>query len=199
MYNSPVLIGQRLPQHAVMSSRGSSRGRAFTYTVNGTDRMNRKLILGIFAGLAVLCTIASVAIGLWGTDLWQRVSEEPEGVRADVEVPSSVASGELFVIRVSVENLSDETVVLDSIDVAEGYLDGVEILEANPAFSESYPLPFGGVQTYTFEHDIPAQQTLTVRLTARGETAGEFSGPIDVCVDSGIHCLTFDTRTVIGE
>ena len=159
--------------------------------------MNRKLILGIFAGLVVLCTIASVALGLWGSGLWQRVSEEPGGVRADVEAPPSAALGESFVIRVIVENLSDDTAVLDSIDLAEGYLAGIGILEAEPAFSESFPLPFGGVQSYTFEHDIPAKQTLVVRLTARAEVAGEFSGPIDVCVDSGIHCLTFDTQTIV--
>lgn len=161
--------------------------------------MNRKIILGILAGLIVLCTIASVAIGLWGTSLWQRVSEEPEGVSASVEVPSSVVPGESFVIRVSVENLTGETKVLDSVDVGEGYLAGIDILEADPAFSESFPLPFGGVQSYAFGHDIPANQTLIVRLTAQGRTAGEFSGTIDVCVDSGIRCLTFDTRTVVEE
>jgi hypothetical protein len=161
--------------------------------------MNRKLILGIFAGLIILCTIASVAVGLWGSNLWQRVSEKPEGVRADVEVPSSVALGESFLIRVTVENLSAETVVLDSIDVGEGYLVGIDIVEAEPAFSESFPLPFGGVDSYAFEHDIPARQTLIVRLTAHAVMAGEFSAPVDVCVDSGIYCLTLDARTVVEE
>jgi hypothetical protein len=161
--------------------------------------MNRKLILGIFAGLVVLCTIASVAVGLWGSSLWQRISEDPEGVRAEVEAPSSVALDESFVIRVSVENLTGESLVLDSIDVAEGYLAGIDILEATPAFSESFPLPFGGVQSYTFDYEIPAKETLIVRLTAQGRTTGEFSGVVDVCVDSGVHCLTFDTRTVVEE
>jgi kynurenine formamidase len=161
--------------------------------------MNRKLILGIFAGLVVLCTIASVAVGLWGTSLWQRVSEEPEGVRASVEAPSSVAQGESFVIRISVENLTGDAMVLDSVDIAEGYLAGIDILEADPAYSESFSLPFGGVQSYRFDQDIPANQTLIVRLTAQGKTTGEFSGAIDVCVDSGVHCLTFETRTNIEE
>ena len=161
--------------------------------------MNRKIILGIFAGLIVLCTIASVAVGLWGTSLWQRVSEKPEGVHASVEAPSSVVPGEPFVIRVSVKNLTGETMVLDSVDVGEGYLAGIDILEADPAFSESFPLPFGGVQSYAFGHDIPAHQTLIVRLTAQGRTAGEFSGTIDVCIGSGIHCLAFEAQTIVEE
>ena len=122
--------------------------------------MNRKLILGVLAGLVVLCTIASVAVGLWGTSLWQRVSEEPEGVLAEVAAPESATLGQTFVIRVSVQNLTAEALVLDSIDVAQGYLAGIDILGADPTFSESFPLPFGGVQSYTFERDIPANQTL---------------------------------------
>lgn len=161
--------------------------------------MNRKLILGVLAGLVVLCTIASVAVGLWGTSLWQRVSEDPEGVLAEVAAPESATLGQPFVIRVSVQNLTAEALVLDSIDVAQGYLAGIDILGADPTFSESFPLPFGGVQSYTFERDIPANQTLIVRLSAQGKTTGEFAGPIDVCVDSGIHCLTFDTRTIVEE
>jgi kynurenine formamidase len=161
--------------------------------------MNRKLILGIFAGMVVLCTIASVAVGLWATSLWQRLSEEPEGVRASVDAPSSVVQGESFVIRISVENLTGEAMVLDSVDVAEGYLAGIDVLEADPAYSESFSLPFGGVQSYAFDQEVPAEQTLIDRLTAQGKTTGEFSGAIDVCVDSGIHCLTFDTRTTVEE
>jgi hypothetical protein len=73
--------------------------------------MNRKLILGMFAGFVVLCTIASVVIGIWGASLWQRVSEEPKNVRADVQAPSTTAKGEPFTIRVSVGNLSGETIL----------------------------------------------------------------------------------------
>lgn len=161
--------------------------------------MNRKVILGVFAGLVVLCTIASVAIGLWGTSLWQRVSEEPEGVRASVEAPSLVVQGEPFIIGIAVENLSGEPKLLDSVDIDEGYLAGIDVMEAEPAFSESLPLPFGGVQSFTFEQNIPAKQTLIVRLTAQGKVVGEFSGTIDVCIDSGIHCLTFEARTIVEE
>ncbi|MCL7451911.1 MAG: hypothetical protein M8467_02560 [Anaerolineae bacterium] len=161
--------------------------------------MNRKLVLGILAGFIVLCTVASVAVGLGGASLWQRLSEEPEDVRAEVKAPPSTVKGAPFTIEISVENLSAETVLLDSIDVAEGYLNGMDISQSEPAFSEARELPFGGVQTYRFEQEIPPGETLVVRMIAIGKEAGDWSGAIDVCIDSGIRCLTSVAQTVVEE
>jgi hypothetical protein len=161
--------------------------------------MSRKVVIGIIVGCGALCAIAAVLALVAGGAFYRWVVQEPENVKMGVEAPVSVVRGEPFIIEVRVENLAAEPQILDSIDIAEGYLSGIAIRSSDPPFTESYSLPVVDFRSYTLGQSIAAGETLVVRFDAVGLQAGDYAGEIDVCVGSGSVCTTFLTRTLVED
>ena len=159
--------------------------------------MNRKWILPLAIGCGVLCLIAAVVAGVGGAVFWGWLMEEPENIGINVDTPVMATMGETFILQVNIENLAKEAQVLDSIDIADAYLEGLSIERVEPPFTESYPISLIDYQSYTFLRDIPPGETLTVRFYVVPTRAGDFGGDIDVCIGSGSSCLTFIVRTVV--
>lgn len=159
--------------------------------------MNRKVIIGIVVGCGTLCIIAAVLALVAGGAFYRWLVQEPENVTMGVDAPVSVIKGEPFTIEVRVENLAAEPQMLDSIDIAEGYLAGIAIRSSDPPFLESYSLPVVDFRSYTLGQSIAAGETLVVRFDAVGLQAGDYAGEIDVCVGSGSACATFVIRTLV--
>lgn len=159
--------------------------------------MKQKWILPLAIGCGLLCLIAAVVAGLGGVAFFDWLMEEPENVSIDVGTPVMATLGETFVLQVNIENLAQEAQVLDSIDIADTYLEGLSIQRAEPPFTESYAIALVEYQSYTFRRDIPPGETLAVRFYVVPTRAGDFGGDIDVCIGSGSSCLTFIVRTVV--
>jgi hypothetical protein len=158
---------------------------------------NRRLIVGIILGCGGLCLVIAV-IGLVAGGAFVRwLVEKPENINVDVNVPLLVSKGEPFAVVVTIENLIKESRLLDSIDIDDKYLEGIALTGAEPPFIESYPLSFLDQHSYTFEQEIPPTGILVVELNAIAVRTGDFSGQIDVCIDSASNCLPFAMRTVV--
>jgi hypothetical protein len=158
---------------------------------------NRGLIVGIILGCGGLCLVIAVIGLVAGGAIVRWLVEEPENINVNVDVPLLVSKGEPFAVVVTVENLVAEARLLDSIDIDDKYLEGIALTGAEPPFFESYSLPLLDQQSYTFEQEIPPTGTLVVKLNAVAVRIGDFSGQIDVCIDSPSNCLPFATRTVV--
>jgi hypothetical protein len=165
----------------------------------GGTKMNKKLIIGLGIGCVLFCigftivvAIASGVFFMWGM-------QEPENVNISVDSPIQVTKGESVIIKVQVENFAAESQILHSIDISNSYLDGIAIKNALPPFVESYPIPYIDMESYTFEQEISSRTTLVVQFFGVAVKTGDYSGEIDVCINTESVCTTFLIRTIVEE
>jgi hypothetical protein len=163
--------------------------------------MNKKVNIGRGIGCAVLC-IASIIIILiaGGCRLREVFLTEPENVSISVDAPVQVTKDESVIIEVQVENTAIKPQLLNSIDISSEYLAGIAIIETEPPFVESFLNPPVEIQTYKFMQEISPGTTLVVQFFGVAVKTGDFSGNIDICINSGSICTTtFTIRTVVEE
>ena len=159
--------------------------------------MNKKVIIGLGIGCAVLCVASIIIIVIAGGALIKWGLREPENVSIGVDTPVQVTQDESVTIKVQVENTATEPQLLHSIDISSEYLAGIAVKEAEPPFVESFSIPLVDMQSYTFEQEISPGTTLVVQFFGVAVKTGDFSGNIDVCINSGAICTTFTARTVV--
>ena len=145
--------------------------------------MNKKVIIGLGIGCAVLCIVSIIITLIAGGALINWSLSGPENVRISVDTPLQVTKDESVIIEVQVENTATESQLLDSIDITSEYLAGIAIVKAEPPFIESFRLG-GEWQSYTFRQEISPGTTLTVQFFGVAVKTGDFSGSIDVCINS---------------
>lgn len=158
--------------------------------------MNRKVIIAILAVVGGLC--ACSVIGLAAFFIFVS-TETPTDVRVSVDAPDVVPLNEPFLVSVEVNNLSSDVQILDSIDIQDGYLEGIRMETAVPPFSDSYEIPLVGYMSYTYLTTIPAGGSTQVDFEMVGIVEGEFVGDIDVCINNGSDCVTRQLVTEIGD
>jgi hypothetical protein len=155
--------------------------------------MHRKQKLVYFVLGAVTGVILAVA-GLF----WLESVLMIEDVIVQVEVPDKVAQGEEFTFTVSVQNVSDgRTKLLDSIDVGDNYLKGIEIMRTEPQYTEKMHVPLVNVYSYDFMQDILPGEELRVRFHAVAQETGTFISELDVYIDGGRKFTTSPLGTVV--
>lgn len=157
-----------------------------------TPTTSRVLIGCGITGLAVV--IALVAGGAW---FYNAVTVRH--IEASISAPLSVALDEPFDITVHIKNTASVSQSLVDLDVAQGYLSGVAIRSASPPYKESTGLPLNGGTSLTFKHSIPANGELVVVLHAVGVQEGDFSGDIDLCINSSFGFVTHQVRTMVTK
>ena len=159
--------------------------------------MSKKVVVGIAVGCVLLCIAATVVLLIAGGALIWRTAAGPESVSISVHAPVQVARGESTTIEVQLENTAPESQLLHSIDISTEYLAGIAITEAEPAYVEAHTV--GDWQSFRFEREIPAGGSLTVQFSGTAVKTGDYSGSIDVCINSGLSCTTLATRTIVEE
>lgn len=157
--------------------------------------MNRRILIG--CGIGLLLLLCFVLIGIVLIFVAIR-SDEPENVQIDLNAPISVPAGEPFAVEIEVTNLLTETQVLDSIDLSLDYLEFISVVEVRPSAVDSFEVPVVRFYSYTFEEEIDTSEHVTVVFEMVGETEGEYSGTIDVCINDGGSCQSLDVETTIG-
>jgi len=167
-------------------------------TFDGDWQMDKRVLIGVGVGCAVLCCLIAVVALAAGGVLVKWMLQEPENVNINTNIPIQVEEGETVTLVIEIENLAAESQSLDSIDISHSYLAGIVIAKADPPFSESYPIPLLDMESFTFAHPIPAGETLVVEFAGWAEQVGDFAGEMDVCINSSAVCSTFTLRTVVG-
>lgn len=152
------------------------------------------------AGILLLCVCAlSVAVVLaLGGSVFAFMSADQVESEIAVEAPARVERGSEFVISVRIQNTSEEEMLLDSIDVSETYLEGVSIARTDPPYRDSIHIL--GYTSYDFRRPISVGGRLEIELQALALQAGDYRGEMDICLNTGFSCRTFQIRTmIVGE
>lgn len=163
---------------------------------------HKRLAIGLGIGcgvIGVVCVVLAATALITGGAFMKWAMQTPEDVNIQVDTPPQTTKGESVVLKIQVENTAAESQSLHSIDISSEYLAGILMVNAEPPFTESQQIPFVDMQTYTFEQEIAPETTLVVQLFGTAIKAGDFSGQIDVCINSGSVCDTFHARTVVEE
>ena len=160
-----------------------------------------KTMLWIAGGcLAIIvCALAVVVFGFGGL-AWLG-SQTPSNIEVTLEVPLEAGVGDNIELKVSVANSGSTDMQLMSVDISLNYLNGIAIDHTDPAFTESSQFSaLGGgetFQTFYYHQSIAPGETLTILFNGVAISAGDYSGSVDVCLDSDFNCATNIVRTVI--
>jgi hypothetical protein len=169
--------------------------------MENTNSGNNKTMIWIAVGCLVVlvCILAVVLFGFGGL-MWLG-GQTPENASVQVTAPISAKVGEDVEILVTVTNTSDKDMELSSVDFSLNFLNGFTISQVEPPYTETsqYDALGGGetYQTYYFYRPIAPGETLRIVFTAQAVLAGDYSGDVDVCIDSDFNCMTNVPRTVI--
>ncbi len=159
---------------------------------------NRGVIVALGIGCLLLagCGVLALVLGVGGITLVGSSVAEPTEIELGVIAPANVQVGESFSLLVRVRNLAAQSQTLDSIDITDEYLTGIQIQGADPGYSEVFSVL--GYQSHTFQIPIAAGTELIVQFRAAAAQAGDFSGEMDICINTGSNCFTRPLRTVVS-
>ncbi|MEZ4594070.1 MAG: hypothetical protein R3D55_23455 [Chloroflexota bacterium] len=163
---------------------------------------NRKRIVVLILGLMALCGGGTAVILLLIRIFFGGILQEPTAVEIQVDAPSQVVVNEPFVVTLQLTNIITASQTLHSIDLDEDYLAHVRLHSAAPAYQTSQPIPLTNFTSYAFDLTLPADvinRPTVVELTFVGQTVGEFSGVMDVCLEGGTLCQAVMLETAVIE
>jgi hypothetical protein len=154
----------------------------------------------IAIGCVSLLVLALCCVGGTIGGVYWLGSQSTQGLaQIEVSVPSTVEQEGAITIVIEIRNVSGREIRLNSVDITKGFLDGFVIESVEPSYIETYTFRFGGetFQTYSFDTVILAGGSLTVRLEGTAVLPGDFSGEMDVCINSTFNCNTSIIRTIV--
>jgi len=93
------------------------------------------------------------------------------------------------------ENTSSNQQELVSLDIADGYLDGIAILRTEPNHIEALELPYA--KSYVSKLPIGAGEQKEIKLYAKAIKQGDHNDEIDFCINSDFIFLTRSIRTIV--
>jgi hypothetical protein len=134
--------------------------------------MIKKLFFGCFV-MGILLTVAG------GGAAWYFFVRELPQLTASVDLPPLAEVGQPVTMVIHLTNPHAKAVSLDSIDIDDTFLVGVEVLADQP--EPTGPTELWGQKSWEFLKEVPPGDTLTVRFELRPLAAGTFSGDVDVC------------------
>ena len=135
----------------------------------GRSVKNLAIGCGVFAviGCCLLC----------GGVFWF-LREEPI-LDSTLSMPAVVSIDSEFEMVVTATNREQVPIVLDSIDIYDSFLDGVQVVNIDPEPSDTMHLFF--MRSWEFGNELAPGESLEVRFTFLAVKEGHFSGDVDVC------------------
>ncbi|MFH1631954.1 MAG: hypothetical protein ABIA47_02980 [bacterium] len=122
---------------------------------------------------------------------------ELDDYTVDIVAPELVSVGDSVKIVATITNSGSEDAILDSVDIASEYLEGVAVTSADPAYFETYLVETDNTISHTFLETIPAGESLEVTFSATAVEAGLYSGAFDICINTGWNCFFEDIATMV--
>jgi hypothetical protein len=151
----------------------------------------KRILIGCAFGLVGI--VITLVLGR----AWLYRANIVHNIEASVSAPLLVELNEPFVITIRIKNTAETAQSLIDLDVAKDYLRGIAVGDSSPPFKESTGLPMDGGTSYTFNHSIPAHGEFVVTLQAVGVEEGDYTGDIDVCINSAMAFTTHQVRTKV--
>lgn len=164
----------------------------------GPTLINRKWLIG-FAVVLIMLIVPCMCIGIvGGYGFLTTVNSEPEDITIDLYFPSGNGRvGESDPFEFHIVNTSDQAQILDSIDISSVILEGINIRGSDPAYNRLET--FFDWDSFYFERVIAPGEALVVKFDAVATNGGDFSGWIDVCINSASNCLRFEGEISIAS
>lgn len=116
-----------------------------------------------------------------------------------VTSPAEVRVGDEFEIVVELTNVGDQDVFIATIDLWAGYLDGIEILGSDPAWTRRASDVEDSYDELYYNLNIPAGGSAEVKLRARAKQAGTWADDLDVYFESDWSMLTHSQKTTVVD
>ncbi|MFI4859512.1 MAG: hypothetical protein ACIAXF_02400 [Phycisphaerales bacterium JB063] len=145
--------------------------------------------------LVVLVLLVPIAVG---AGIVYFIYNQPETAVRQVLVqaiaPAQVEEGEIFELKVIVQNNTDQAVNLHGLDLAVSYFDGFVLFATTP----EYLTQDDGHLFRGFEFDQPIEPGTNTQVLFRLQAvnAGEWSGDIDARVSGTAGTLTTKVKTL---
>lgn len=133
----------------------------------------RKVLLGCL----VLFVVGSLVAG---AACWYVLRKRPQ-LGATLELPPTARAGQTISLVARLDNPHDRPVTLDSIDIAESFLEGFQVLRVEPKPTDTTRVPIVNQRSWSFGQAVPAGGTMAVTFTLRCLRAGHFTGTVDAC------------------
>jgi len=144
------------------------------------------VVLTLFGALTVLAVGSCAGLGF--VNYWFREAAPAQEVEVALELPGNVAAGKTFPLVVTVRNRAATPQTLRSIELAKSLLEGVEIVEIEPAARGASR--FGEFRTYDFQRPIPPGETVAVRFDCQALDPGIYQGDVDITINTRYSFVT---------
>ena len=161
--------------------------------------MERGRILRLVGVITAVCVLGTAVVLVISRLIWGTALNEPTTIEVQIDAPEQVTVNEPFAVTIQVTSLITSTQLLHSIDLDTDYLENVRLSGSAPAYQAVQSLPLTHFASYRFETEIPAKNSRAIELMFVGETVGEFSGVVDICLEDGTLCLAQPLQTKIVE
>jgi hypothetical protein len=123
------------------------------------------------------------------------ISSSVDDFSATVSMPGQVSSGETFEITITVYNSAPQTQTLYSLDLADEFMAGTDVVGSDPPYSSTMHVPIDNTESYEYMTPIPSGGSTTVTLTMLATTPGTWEGEVDVCVDGNARYNSYMMST----
>ena len=142
---------------------------------------------GCFSGiilLLILVIVALVAVLIW-------FGSEPNGIRTRVEADRTMlAIGETMALNVSIENVSLDAVLINSVGLERDLLNGLTLVQtlidgtpqSLPVVERDFPV-LGAWTEYSLDREIPPGETINVTFVLEATEPGSYMGEVSTWVD----------------
>jgi hypothetical protein len=120
-----------------------------------------------------------------------------KNVDVSIAAPRTVSIGQEFEVLLSITNTADEDQSLNSVDIENVYLEGIEVLGSDPEYYESFGIDMDNTVSYSYEINIRPGETLVVMFYCKAISAGKFEGKMDVCINTGFNYESVDVSTTV--
>ena len=131
----------------------------------------KQIAIGCLAAV-VLMAVFLTAVGLW-------LLRELPVLTPSISAPSVVQLDSELKLVVTASNSHTESIVLDSIDIDDSFLEGFQVVEIAPVPKDT--MHIFGMRSWEFGITVSPGESQEVEFTMKAVQEGHFSGDVDVC------------------
>lgn len=161
--------------------------------------IDKNRVVKLVAAVLLLCSLGTAVLLLLVRIFIGTTLNEPTTVEVQIDAPEQIPLNEPFAVTIQLTNLITANQTLHSIDLQRSYLENIRLNNSTPTYKTVRSLPLTNFASYRFEKEIPAEQTMIIELHFVGQTIGQFSGLIDICLADGTLCLARPLETKVVE
>jgi len=155
------------------------------------------IILGIILVMIICCCIV---VGYFVYTSYKSL-QPLENAEVDIYLPPTIEVGTDFDFAITITNTSTQSINLDSINIGQEFVDGIQIGDSTPIFEyrDHYDLLGFPMEMFIFNEMILVGESLTIEFETRAIKTGDFTGQMFICIDDTSNCEIILLRTVVEE